>query len=229
MQLLLVCESRRPSALGTTVVVIAEQIIQVRMRPSIVTPIALINTTCKLLITIIADQITYMLEHHQLLPDTHFGGQPSRSTMDSLYLLETIIKNAWRMGKVASAFFLDIEGAFPNAVTDRLLHNMRMQRLPSALVDFTERVLTGRQTQLRFNNHTSDWIPVENGIGQGDPLSMILYIIYNADLIDVMNGYKGESMLAFVDDTAFIAIGSSFKEIHRTLKDMLECTDGGFD
>lgn len=192
-------------------------------------PIALINTTCKLLTAIIADQITYMLEHHQLLPDTHFGGRPGRSTTDSLHLLETTIKNAWRTGKVASVLYLDIEGAFPNAVTDRLLHNMRMRRLPSALVEFTEHVLTGRKTQLRFDDHTSDWIPVNNGIGQGDPLSMILYIIYDADLIDIAKGRKGESTLAFVDDTAFIAIGNSFEETHRILKDMLERTDGGFD
>jgi hypothetical protein len=88
-------------------------------------PIALLNTTCKLLTAVIADQMTYYLERHQLLPATHFGGRPGRSTTDSLHLLEETIKNAWRTKKVASVLFLDIEGAFPNAVTDRLLHNMK--------------------------------------------------------------------------------------------------------
>ncbi|KAJ8585798.1 hypothetical protein M405DRAFT_706863, partial [Rhizopogon salebrosus TDB-379] len=37
-------------------------------------PIALLNSTCKLLTAIVADQMTYLLEHHELLPSTHFGG-----------------------------------------------------------------------------------------------------------------------------------------------------------
>lgn len=104
-------------------------------------PIALLNTTCKLLTAVVTDQMTYLLEHHNLLPDTHFGGRPGQSTTDSLHLLEAIVKDAWRQGKVVSALFLDIEGAFPNAVTDRLLHNMRSRRLLESLVGFTERLL----------------------------------------------------------------------------------------
>jgi hypothetical protein len=41
------------------------------------------------------------------------------------------IKEAWRNGQVASVLFLDVEGAFPNAVTDRLLHNLRRRKIPT--------------------------------------------------------------------------------------------------
>ncbi|KAF8835919.1 hypothetical protein BDN67DRAFT_862921, partial [Paxillus ammoniavirescens] len=37
-------------------------------------PIALLNTTCKLLTAIVADQLTYLIETHELLPSTHFSG-----------------------------------------------------------------------------------------------------------------------------------------------------------
>jgi len=107
-------------------------------------PIALLNTMSKLLTAIVAEEMTHLLEHHDLLPNTHFGGRPGRSTTDSLHLLEATIKDAWRQGKVVSALFLDIEGAFPNAVTDRLLHNMKSRRLPLSLIDFTKRLLTDR-------------------------------------------------------------------------------------
>jgi ribonuclease HI len=202
--------------------------------PKAYRPIALINTTCKLLTAIVADQLTYILEHHNLLPNTHFGGRPGRSTTDSLHLLENVIKNAWRSHKVASVLFLDIEGAFPNAVTKRLLHNMRSRRIPRAIVDFTEQVLTNRKTQLRFDGYTSDWIPINNGIGQGDPLSMILYIIYNSDLVDIANRPRGrqalrELTLAFVDDTALVAIAKDFSTTHGILKDMMERPGGGYD
>ncbi|OJA18739.1 hypothetical protein AZE42_12536 [Rhizopogon vesiculosus] len=202
--------------------------------PKAYRPIALLNTTGKLLTAIVAEQLTYILEHHQLLPNTHFGGRPGRSTTDSLHLLEETIKNAWRSHKVASVLFLDIEGAFPNAVTKRLLHNMRMRRIPDNIVKFTEKLLTNRQTQLRFDGYLSDWFSVTNGIGQGDPLSMILYIIYSSDLVDVARPRQRreclkELTLAFVDDTAFIAIAKDFNTTHQILADMLERPGGGYE
>ncbi|KIK37494.1 hypothetical protein CY34DRAFT_32467, partial [Suillus luteus UH-Slu-Lm8-n1] len=93
---------------------------------------------------------------------------------------------------------------------------MRKRKLPRELVSFTEQLLMGRQTQLRFDSFTSEWIPINNGIRQGDPLSMILYIIYNSDLVKVAKARKGreslkELTLAFVDNTAFIAIAKDFR------------------
>jgi hypothetical protein len=151
-----------------------------------------------------------------------------------LHLLEETIKNAWRSHRVASVLFLDIEGAFPNAVTKRLVHNMRMRRIPGNIILFTEQLLTNRQTQLRFDGYTSEWFPVTNGIGQGDPLSMILYIIYSSDLVDVARPRQGreylkELTLAFVDDTAFVAIAEDFATTHRMLADMLERPGGGYE
>ena len=93
--------------------------------PKAYRPIALLNTMSKLLTALVADRTTSILERYNQLPSTHFGGRPGCSSTDSIHLLETTVRNAWRNGKVASALFLDIEGAFPNAVKNRLIHNMR--------------------------------------------------------------------------------------------------------
>jgi len=42
-----------------------------------------------------------------------------------MHLLTNKVKVAWRIGKVTSVLFLDIEGAFPNANPERLVHNLR--------------------------------------------------------------------------------------------------------
>jgi len=172
--------------------------------------------------------MSYILEAHNLLPDTHFGGRPGCSTEDSLHLLENTVRHAWRQKKVVSALFLDIEGAFPNAVTNRLIHNMKRHRLPPEIISFTDKMLRGRKTRLCFDDYTSEWFDIANGIGQGDPLSMILYIIYDSDLVRTATG-KQELTLAFVDDTAFLAIGRTFQETHQILHDMLERSGGGFE
>jgi hypothetical protein len=55
---------------------------------------------------------------------------------------------------------------------------------------------------------------------------MITYLIYNTDLIDIADPKKKEMALAFIDDMAYIAIGCTFKETHRTPKNMMERENG---
>lgn len=59
-----------------------------------------------------------------MLPANHFGGRPGCTTTDAIHLLTNIIKLAWRKRKVVAVLFLDIEGAFPNANPERLVHNL---------------------------------------------------------------------------------------------------------
>ena len=184
-------------------------------------PIALLNTLHKLLTSIIAELMIYWGERHQLLPPMHFGGRPGRTTTDAVHLLAQTIKHAWRNGKVVLALFLNIEGAFPNATTERLLHNMRKRGLPQDLIRFMRQILEGRQTTLCFNGYASAPIPIDNGIGQGDPGSMPGFNFSNADLLDISKGRKNERVLAFVDDAVLLAIGSDFAETHDILKDMM--------
>ena len=90
-------------------------------------------------------------------------------------------------------------------------------------------MLEDRKTKLRFDDFKSDWFPIKNGIGQGDPLSMLLYIIYNSDLVDITKKGKGELTLTFVDDTALVVVGNTFEDNHRKLTDMMERRGGGYE
>ena len=81
-------------------------------------------------------------------------------------------------------------------------------------------MLGNRHTALKFNGYTSDPIEINNGIGQGDPLSMVMYQFYNADLLDIPRD-KSEGAIAYVDDTLLIATAERFKEAHNKLSNMM--------
>jgi hypothetical protein len=49
-------------------------------------------------------------------------------------------------------------------------------------------MLTGRSTSLKYDGYTLEPITIDNSIGQGDPLLMVLYQFYNADLLDILKG-----------------------------------------
>ncbi|VDC04308.1 unnamed protein product [Peniophora sp. CBMAI 1063] len=188
-------------------------------------PIALLCTMAKVLTAIVTEQLTYLSEQHGLLPSAQYGGRPGRTTTDSMHVLNDIITAAWAEGKVASVLFLDIEGAFPNAVPEVLIHDLRMCRVPAYIVNFVQLLLEGRSTQLKFDGYESAAFPVLNGIPQGDPMSLILYLFYGADLLRVPRGSK-EKVAGFVDDSALVAIGDTFDETHATLQDMFERRGG---
>ena len=193
--------------------------------PKAYRPIALLNTLAKVLTSIIAEQITYYSEKHQLLPAQHYGGRPARTTTDAMHALIYKIKDAWRKKQVVSVLFLDIEGAFPNAVNAKLFRNMRRRRVPEKLVKFTENLLQNRITRIKFDDYISEDIQIGNGIGQGDPLSMVLYQYYNADLIDIPKN-DNESAMAYVDDAIIMATGTNFADTHETLTDMMTREEG---
>ena len=50
--------------------------------------------------------------------------------MDALHLVTKYIKDAWWVGKIVSALFLDVKGAFPSVDGKRLMHLMRMKGIP---------------------------------------------------------------------------------------------------
>jgi hypothetical protein len=88
-------------------------------------------------------------------------------------------------------------------------------------------MLKDRITTLKFDGYTSDCIPIDNGIGQGDPLSMVLYQYYNADLLDIPKG-ADEDAEAYVDDAFMLASDKDFAGAHDKLVRMV-CGDGGVE
>ena len=54
----------------------------------------------------------------------HFGVRPGCTIIDMVHLLVHQIKSEWHKGNITSVLFLDVEGAFPNAVPVILVHNL---------------------------------------------------------------------------------------------------------
>lgn len=81
-------------------------------------------------------------------------------------------------------------------------------------------MLKDRRTKLKFDDYESSWAPIDNGIGQGDPLSMILHLFYNADLLDTTTS-RDQSAVTFVDDANLYAEGNTFEEAYSSLDTML--------
>ncbi|KAJ5872399.1 reverse transcriptase [Penicillium soppii] len=98
------------------------------------------------------------------------------------------IKTAWEKAtRWCSLLMLDVSGAYDNFSHDRLLHNLRKRRL-SQFAPWVKAFLSNRSTKIRMPEGISYQTPTPTGIPQWSPISPILYLVYNADLIENCGG-----------------------------------------
>jgi Reverse transcriptase (RNA-dependent DNA polymerase) len=120
---------------------------------------------------------------------------------------------------MASFFSLNIKGAFDNVSYKRLLYNLRKKKILSTLIRWIAEFLKDRTTEIRLADYTLLSSKINAGIPQGFLLLPILYLFYNADLLEVYNNKRNRTnVIKFIDDINILAFGLNIKDIYKNLK-----------
>ena len=117
---------------------------------------------------------------------------------------------------------LDVSGAFDNVSHARLLHDLRKRRVDEKTVKWIASFLSNRHTSIAIDGFRSTAYQINTGIPQGSPLSPILYLFYNADLIDECNNTTEAMSTGYIDDVAILAWGKTTEQTCETLGRILE-------
>ncbi|GES66033.1 hypothetical protein ATETN484_0014000100 [Aspergillus terreus] len=189
--------------------------------PKAFRPVSLLNTIGKALESVVAQRLSYAVERFQLLPKNHLNGRKGVSYEQVLQIVVDRITKAWRKGRSVSLLLLDVSGAYDNVSHRRLLHNLRKRKL-GHFVPWIASFLSNRYMRIRMPEHITELFPTTTGIPQGSPLSPILYLLYNADLIEVCNsstqGLTATEAYGYVDDVALLAEAVSIRSATRALQ-----------
>ncbi len=111
---------------------------------------------------------------------------------------------------------MNVSAAYQNTSHQRLLRNLRGKKIDIKVVDWVASFLTDRHTIVKTNKHTTPKLSINLGLPQGSPLSSILYLFYNGDLLDDF-ARKGVDAQGYIDDITIIAMGKSVKSNSQKL------------
>jgi hypothetical protein len=156
------------------------------------------------------------------------GAHPGRSIGTALDFLLQQVHATWQnKDEVAMLLSLDMSGAFDRVVPARLLHNMRDREIPEWIVKWVGSFISNRTTTLCLPGYNTNAFSTHTGIPQGALLSPILFLFYNANLLDICNCLTlPASGISIVDDVNALAYGKLTEESCRMLQTVHErCLD----
>jgi exonuclease III len=174
-------------------------------------PIALLPVIGKVVETITARRLAAAAEAAGVLPDTQMGNRTNRSTEHVLDLITSQVNTVWESKRhVASLLSLDIAGAFDTVNHTRLLQVVRQRGAPLWLLRWLSSFLSDRTTSLLFDGKESEPFSITRGVPQGSPLSPILFLFYNSELLEACTSRTNcLSPTGFADDANILTYGTS--------------------
>lgn len=174
-------------------------------------PISLLATLGKALEAVVAERISYLVEAEGILPHNHFRGRKQRSTVHALSYLQEKVFSAWRRKQTVSVVNFDVKGAYNNVNRTVFLERLREQGIPEVIIRWIASFCSDRKASILVNEQTSEVKDLPHaGLPQGSPLSPILFLFFNASLVQHQI-QRGGSM-AYVDDYSAWTIGPSAAE-----------------
>ena len=111
------------------------------------------------------------------------------------------ILQALDSGNLAALVLLDLSAAFDTVDHPTLIRRLqRSYGLAGAVIDWFVSYLSGRFQHVRSSRTTSTPLPVWCGVPQGSVLGPILFLLYSADVLQLIKRHRLQSH-AYADDT----------------------------
>jgi len=182
--------------------------------------IALLNIMSKALKSIMIRRLSDITKTHHMLSSAQIKIKCKQFMISALNLLVDQVHAVWdcKINYVIFMLSLNIIEAFNHVLHIRLLHTLKMRKTSSYIINWTRSFLKDKESSLLFNEQLSimQWINVN--ISQKSFISLILFLFFNASLIEKCKALKIKiKVLDFINDINILIYDRIIKSICKTL------------
>jgi len=182
--------------------------------------IALLDIMSKALKSIIIKRLSDITETYHMLLNAQMRMRCKWFVILMLNLLVDQVHIMWdcEIKYVIFVLSLDVVEVFNQVLHIRLLHTLKMRRTSSYIVEWARNFLKNRETSLIFDEQMSIMREINADISQEFLISLILFLFFNASLIEKCEALKIKiEVLDFVNDINILVYDRFIEEICKTL------------
>jgi hypothetical protein len=181
--------------------------------------IALLNILNKIMKSIMTIRLNYAAKKHNLLFKKHFEDHKNIISKHVLHYIIETINFVWINKKITTMLFLNVIELFNNVSHFRLLHNLKKRRINDIYLIWMKNFFSKRYFILKLIDHIIDRIRTIIKILQESFMSSILYVFFNANLVDwCINSQIDVIEANFIDDINILVMNDSIEKNVLTLK-----------
>ena len=167
-------------------------------------PVSMTSIICKLMESIVRDEIVEHMIQNDLFSKLQHGFVPHRDCMTNLLTCIELWTEKLESGDAVDVIYTDFSKAFDSVPHQRLLKKMESLGIRGVTLNWVKAFLSNRRQCVRVENELSNWISVISGIPQGSVLGPTLFVIFINDMPEMV-----ESICQLFADDAKI-----FRSVH---------------
>jgi len=183
----------------------------------------LFNTLSKILKFIIFEHLQNIIKACDLILNIQMKACKHRSIDTTLQLITEKIHTVWSdmRRKVVSLLSLNEKSAFDNVMHSRLLYNIKKRKVSRLLLKFVKNFLKDQRITITIDDYMMMKCSVNINISQNSSLLLILYLFYNANLLEACDNIKLRTNFTnFVNDINILTYEKFMKCNCRVLSEI---------
>lgn len=164
-------------------------------------PISNLSVVSKLLERIIARKLVSFLSKNDLMPPLQSAYRRGHSTETAVVKVLSDVLMALDRGELAMLAFLDLSAAFDTVDHETLLRRLQTTfGVTDKAADWLRSYLTERTQFVRIGQDRSSVVDLRFGVPQGSVLGPILFLLYTADVAELVHSH-GLDAVFYADDS----------------------------